>query len=351
MLACSTPRPQDDQSYDFYLGTYDDEDTHQPGIYRFTLAADGSLTNQGRAAEASNPSFLAYTPDRSALLAVEETGSGGSVVAFALDNNELRLINRQPTSAPGPCHVNVNEDKFVTVATYGGGTLELFQLDETNQLSARQDVQDHRQRGADEPHAHSSYYLDGGKSVIAADLGTDEIWLYSLDPSQPGLHPASPPALKLADGAGPRHLDIHPNGRWLYVINELNSTVTQLLYDNNTLTVGDSWSTLPPDYAGENYCADIHISQDGRFVYGSNRGHNSVVVYAIDQATGALTALEHEPVAGDWPRNLALSPDERFLLVANQRSKNITTLARDGQTGMLDYVTSTVAPIPVCIIF
>ena len=155
----------------------------------------------------------------------------------------------------------------------------------------------------------------------------------------------------MVEGAGPRHLTLHPNGKWIYVINELNSTVTLITKTGSTLTGGESWSTLPSNFTGESFCADIHVSRDGKFLYGSNRGHNSIVVYAIDQRSGSLEALEFESVAGDWPRNFALSPDEKMLLVANQRSKNITTLARDPKTGLLDYVTSTTAPIPVCILF
>jgi 6-phosphogluconolactonase len=353
VLGCSTPRPSETgQSQNFYLGTYNDPGTHEPGIYHFTLRADGSLINNGRAAEANNPSFLAYTPDRGHLLAVEEQGGErrGNLIAFTVNRDRLTDPQRQAVSGGGPCHVNSNAEGYITVATYAGGTLELFRL-EDGVLTPRLDLQDHRQRGDEEPHTHSSYYLDGGREVLAVDLGTDEVWHYRLDPSSQKLAPASPPAIPMQEGAGPRHLDLHPNGKWIYVINELNSTVTQLERRDDGIRVVSSWSTLPDDFTGENYCADIHVSSDGRFVYGSNRGHNSVVVYAVDQRSGSLTPLEYEAVAGDWPRNLALSPDERYLLVANQRSKNITTLARSEKTGMLDYVTSTEAPIPVCIRF
>ncbi|WP_238749827.1 lactonase family protein [Neolewinella maritima] len=335
----------------FFLGTYNDDGVHEPGIYHFTLNSDGTLTNNGRVAEASSPSFLAYTPDRSRLVAVEEVNGGGSVASFRVNGSDLELLNRRPTSAPGPCHINVTRDGYVTVATYGGGTLELWRLATDGVLSERLDVQDHRARGAETPHAHSSYYLNDDTEVLAVDLGTDEVWHYTLDKRANTLRPATPPAVKMEDGAGPRHLTIHPNGKWIYVINELNSTVTQIAMDGTDLSVVESWSTLPDDFTGESFCADIHVSSDGRFLYGSNRGHNSIVVYSIDAGTGALTALEHESVAGDWPRNFALSPDEAYLLVANQRSKNITTLARNQQTGMLDFVTRTTAPIPVCILF
>ena len=354
-LACTTPTTTapvaPPPATSFFLGTYDDPGVHEPGIYRYTLNTDGSLTNEGRVAEASNPSFLSYNPDRTILVNVEELDGGGSVASFAVNGTELSLNNRRSTSASGPCHINVNRDGYVTAATYGGGTVELWKLGTDGMLSDRLDVQDHRQRGAETPHAHSSYYINADKEVLAVDLGTDEVWRYDLDEAAGRLVPTTPPAVKLAEGAGPRHLTIHPNGKWIYVINELNSTMTQLNRSGNTLDTVASWSTLPADFTGESFCADVHLSRDGKYLYGSNRGHNSIVVFAVDERTGALTTLEHESVAGDWPRNFALSPTEDYLLVANQRSKNITTLRRDKGTGLLDYVTSTTAPIPVCILF
>ena len=336
----------------FLVGTYDDPGVHQPGIYRFVLEADGSLTNAGRVAEASNPSFLAYDSDRSTLVAVEQLNDeDGRVVSFGVDGDSLILRNRQTAGGRGPCHVNVNQAGYVTVANYTAGSIELLQLNGEGRLSEPLDLQDHRQRGGEEPHAHSSYYINGDQEVLAVDLGTDEVWHYRIDNRTKKLTPAAPPAVAMQEGAGPRHLTIHPNEKWIYVINELNSTVTQVSREEGGLTVVDSWSTLPEDFTGESFCADIHVSRDGRFVYGSNRGHNSIVVFSVDQESGALTPLEYESVAGDWPRNFALSPAEDYLLVANQRSKNITTLSRNKETGMLDYVSSTSAPIPVCILF
>ena len=331
----------------FLLGTYDEDSVHTPGIYRYTLLPDGSLRSQGRVAEAHNPSFLTYTADRQQVLAVEELGAGaGSVLAFDVRDGALTNPQQQTVQGGAPCHVAVNPAGYVTVATYVGGTLELFRLTD-GKLSPRLDLQDHQQPET-EAHAHSSYFTNSGHTVLAADLGTDEVWHYTLTDAQ--LQPAAPATVRLAEGAGPRHLALHPNQRWAYVINELNSTITQLDLTND-LAIVATWSTLPEDYEGENYCADIHISQDGRFLYGSNRGHNSIVAYRIEDPSGALTLLEHEAVAGDWPRNFALSPTEEYLLIANQRSKNVTTLSRNKDTGMLDFVTSTTTPIPVCILF
>lgn len=354
LCTCATPQappsPPAASTTPFLLGTYNDPGVHEPGIYRFALRTDGTLENRGRVVAIASPSFLAYNAERTALVAVEESATG-SVAAFRVVGDSLVYTNSQPSGGGGPCHVNVSTDGYVAVANYGGGTVELLRLNNDLHLSEPLDVSDHRERGGETPHAHSSYFINRDRELLSVDLGTDEVWRYRIDKPAGKLISQSPPAVAMEAGAGPRHLTLHPGGKWIYVINELNSTVTQLLRNGSDLSVVDSWSTLPDGYTGQNACADIHVSKDGKFLYGSNRGHNSIVVYAIDAATGGLTPLEYEPVAGDWPRNFALSPREDFLLVANQRSKNITTLRRNETTGMLDYVTSTQAPIPVCILF
>ncbi len=354
LCTCATPQPKDSppagSATTFLLGTYDDPGVHDPGIYRFALNADGTLENLGRVVEIASPSFLSYSADRTALVAVEETETG-SIAAFRVMGDSLIYTNSQPSGGGGPCHVNISDDGYVAVANYGGGTTELLRLGSDARLSKPLDVSDHRERGGETPHAHSSYFLNGDTEMLSVDLGTDEVWHYTIDKAAGKLVPTVPPAVEMKPGAGPRHLTVHPNGKWIYVINELNSTVTQVRRAGSELSVVDSWSTLPEDFTGESFCADIHVSRDGKFLYGSNRGHNSIVVYAVDERSGALTPLEYEPVAGDWPRNFSLSPAEDFLLVANQRSKNITSLRRNKKTGMLDYVSSTQAPIPVCIVF
>ena len=337
----------------FFLGTYDDPGVHPPGVYSLLLHTDGSLTNLGRVAQANNPSYLAHSPDRTFLIAVEELDQQtGNVVSFAVQGDTLVSRNRRPSGGIAPCHVAVDDAGLVSVSNYSSGTLELLRIGDEGKLSGPSDLEGHDVFGASSPHAHSSYFINGQREVIAADLGTDELWHYLVDREKGDLVPADPPTIKLEAGAGPRHLAVHPDGRWIYAINELNSSVTQLTYDEaSRFTVGESWSTLPPDYAGDNYCADIHISADGKYLYGSNRGHNSIAVFAIRPDNGALEPVEHESVAGDWPRNFSLSPDESYLLVANQRSKNITTLRRDAANGTLEYVTSTDVPVPACILF
>ena len=356
LLACqATNRPNEPLTatatgIPFYLGTYDDPGIHEPGIYRFLLHPDGTVTNDGRMAEAHSPSFLALSPDRRTIVTVEElNGKPGNVVSFRVQDDTLLLHNRQPAGGVGPCHVAISPQRTVAVANYVSGTVQTMPLATDGTLGQPSGFDQHT-RGEDEPHAHSNYFLEEGRQMISADLGTDQIWYYDVEPATGQIRAREPATVDLTDGAGPRHLAIHPNGRWIYAINELNSTVTQLNYDGEKLTAEQAWSTLPDAFDGESFCADIHISADGKFLYGSNRGHNSIAVFGID-AAGKLELLETESVAGDWPRNFALSPDERFLLVANQRSKNITVLGRDPKTGLLDYVSTSPAPVPVCILF
>ncbi len=334
----------------FFLGTYDGEG-HDNGIYRFTLQPDGILRNEGRVAEASSPSFLAFNADRSQLVAVEELEKG-LVAAYAVEGDKLTLLNRQPSGGKHPCHVAVSNEGYVAVSNYSSGTVEMLKLTGEG-LSAPIDVEEHNPKGGKGgAHAHSAYFINNGAEVLSADLGTGELWHYRLYKDSGEIDPMYQPTVAMAQGAGPRHIAFHPNGKWQYAINELNSTITQVSRrKDNVLVAGESWSTLPADYRGDNACADIHVDRAGRFLYGSNRGHNSIVVFEIDQETGALSLVEHESVAGDWPRNFALSPDEKFLLVANQRSGNITTLLRDQGDGELTFVGSTAAPTPVCILF
>ena len=333
------------EAHNFYLGTYDGD--HAPGIYHFTLSPDGMLTNNGLRATASNPSYLALSADKRTLLAVEEEQQG-QVRSFRIGAGGLAYLNRQPTRGAHPCHVAVDAAGAVVVSNYTGGNLASYLLDENGLLSPPLSTADHRRLGAEAPHAHSAYFLAGDR-VLSADLGTDAVWRYRMTDGR--LDPLTPQKIDLPGGAGPRHIALHPNGRWAYVINEYGGSITQLTgVDTGVPTAGPTVPTLPPDYTGENKCADIVITADGRYLYGSNRGHNSIAAFRIDATDGHLSPLGHESVRGDWPRNIALSPDDRYLLVANQKSNDISTFALT-DTGVLNYVTTSTAPTPVCIVF
>lgn len=343
------------KSQEFFVGTYTDGESE--GIYKYRLHRNGDLEQVGLAAASENPSFLAFSPDQKFLVAVNEIDKEGSgtVESFRVEGDQLELIKRSSSGGAHPCFVTVNATGFVLVANYTGGNIGLLRLDAAGQLSPLLDRQQHQGQGTTErqeaPHAHSAWFVPASDEVIAVDLGTNQLWCSTLDEAQATLRPSEPPTLDFEAGAGPRHLTFHPNGKWIYVLNELNATLALVeRSEAGTYAVSATISTLPEDFQGPNLCADIHVSSDGKFVYASNRGHNSIVSYEV-QADGRLRLLGHTSTHGNWPRNFSLSPDERFLLVANQRSNNIVSYRRDASNGQLEYIGEITAPAPVCILF
>jgi 6-phosphogluconolactonase len=347
-----------------YVGTY--TDGRSKGIYLFRMdLTSGQLTPIGLAAETANPSFLAIHPNHRYLYAVNEIGNfegtdSGAVSAFALDpvTGKLTPLNQQSSRGGGPCHLIVDrEGKDVLVANYGGGCVAVLPIQPGGRLGpATCFIQHHgssvnpqRQK---EPHAHSINLDAANRFALAADLGLDKILIYRFDPDKGTLVPSDPAAAAVAPGSGPRHVAFHPNGRWAYVINEMASTVTTFDYDPKagTLTTVQTVSTLPEGFTGSNTTAEIQIDPSGRFLYGSNRGHDSLAIFAIDPSTGRLTPVGRESTGGKNPRNFLIDPTGHYLLAANQDSDNIVVFRIDLQTGQLTR-TGQVAevPKPVCI--
>lgn len=355
-MYCESPR--------VYFGTY--TDTTSKGIYVGTFdLAEGRLPAVELAAEAARPSFLAIHPRRPWLYAVGEVADfqgkkTGVVRAFALEpSGKLRRLNEQPSGGMGPCHVTVEPGgRCVLVANYGGGSVASLPIEEDGRLGPPGSVIQHQGRGPNPrrqegPHAHSINVDPTGRFALAADLGCDKVFVYRLDAAAGRLVPHDPPAVALAPGAGPRHLAFHPSGRFAYVINELDSTVTALSYDAaaGRLTVLASVSTLPADFSGTNTTADVHVHPTGKFLYGSNRGHDSIAIFAIG-VDGTLRLLGHQSTRGKTPRNFALDPTGRYLLAANQDSDTVAVFRINAQTGLLSPVGEPVAvPRPVCIRF
>jgi 6-phosphogluconolactonase len=330
-----------------YIGSY--ADSADAGIYIYDFhIADRKFQRIQELTGHFNPSFLALHPDGNYLYAVNETGnykgeSSGSVTAFSVDpgSGRLSFINRQSSLGAHPCHISVLPNgKFVAVANYSGGSVVLLPICGNGALEKVSGLVNHegsgpnprRQRSA---HAHSAYPVSDGASLVAADLGIDKVMFYRIG-STGFLEPASPtPYLRMEPGAGPRHIAIHPTDNWLYVINELNSTITMVSPDPNTgrPSVGRTVSTLPEEFEGENYCADIRIHPSGRFLYGSNRGHNSIAIFELTPE-GTPVLIGHRATGGDWPRNFNIDPSGHFLFVANQRSGNLTVFEIDPETGL-----------------
>ncbi|WP_205504481.1 lactonase family protein [Rufibacter psychrotolerans] len=344
-----------------YVGTYAKPDAESIFAYKLNEET-GELTRVLGVKGGENPSFLTLSADRKHLYAVNETTEyqgqkSGAVSAFAIDQQtgNLTFLNQQPSLGGAPCYISLDhQNKVALVANYVGGNVAAFPLQADGSLSASSDMDQHQGKGPrkqqDAAHAHCIIPDPDNEYALAVDLGIDQIVSYKLDKSAGKLERQAQPAFATKAGAGPRHLTFHPNKRFAYVINELNATMTSLMYNagNGTFTEVETVPTIPSDYTGENACADVHVSADGKFLYGSNRGHNSIVVFAIDQNTNKLTLVQHVSVQGNWPRNFGLSPSGKTLLVANQRSNNITTYKVDLQSGKLTFTGhSAQVPSPV----
>lgn len=347
-----------------FVGTYT-TDTNSEGIYSYYMGDTGGLMRLG-AFKSNNPSFLTVDSSKRFLYAVNELGEfggkpGGGVSAFAIDpsTRALRLLNEQPSLGADPCHLTLDRKRrALLVANYTGGNVSAFPIRADGTLGPSTDLENHQGSGPKEqqkgPHAHCIMLDPSERYALAADLGIDKVMIYKFNAASGKLEPGKQPFAQLKAGAGPRHLTFHPNGRWVYVINELDSTMTVLHYNKGkgTLTELETVSTLPADFSGVSYCADVHVSHGGRFLYGSNRGHNSIVVFEIDRRTGKLKLVQHMSTGGDWPRNFAIEPYGRYLLVANQRSNTIVTLRINSETGELSPTNEVEQiPAPVCIRF
>ncbi len=354
----------DSEGMGLYLGTYTRGKSQ--GIYQARLDTEtGKLHALDLAAELENPSFLARHPTRPVVYAVGEVNnfggekSAGAVSALKRDpaSGRLELLNQQTTGGAHPCHVSVTPcGKFVMVANYSGGSVACYPVQEDGSLGAMSGFVQHegssvspRQKG---PHAHSINPDPAGRFFYAADLGIDKIFIYRLDGGK--LVPSQPAFAALAPGSGPRHFTFHPNGRYAYGINELLSTITAFEYNAETGALAEMQTigTLPEGFEGQNTTADVHVHPSGKFLYGSNRGHDSIAAYRIDPASGKLALLGHASSGGKSPRNFGIDPSGRYLLAAHQESDNVVAFRIDGETGLLEPTGSELEPgSPVCVVF
>lgn len=350
-----------------YFGTY--SGGKSKGIYYAPFGAStGRVGTPELAAELTNPSYLAIHPSKKWLYAIGEIsgfnkGPGGAVSAMAIEpDGRLTLLNQQSSGGPGPCHVSVDPSgRCALVANYGGGSVASLPIGPDGRLGEAVSVIQHRGKGANPrrqegPHAHSINCDAAGRFAFAPDLGLDKVFVYRLDAAKASLSDNEPPFAKLPDGAGPRHFAFHPNGRFAFVIDELDCTVAVFAYDaqRGVLDRKQIVSTLPEgtERRDDYTCADIHVHPSGKFVYGSNRGHHSIAMFSCNPETGELKLLGCEPTRGKTPRNFALDPAGRFLLAANQDSDSVTVFRIDEATGRLAPVGRPIeVPKPVCIKF
>jgi 6-phosphogluconolactonase len=350
-------------NYIVYVGNY--KGKNGAGIYACRLdAASGRLAAIGLVAETVNPSYLAIHPNHQFLYAANnyQGQGGGTVSAFAIDRKTAKLafLNSVSTRGADPYFLTVDKTgRAVVAVNYASGSVVLLPIKEDGRLAEvsafveRQgsSVNPTLQSG---PHPHSVKVSADNRFAIVADRGTDQVAVYRLDALKGALTPNEPPYATVKPGSGPRHLDIHPNGKFVYVINELQNSVTAFDYDaaKGVLKEVQTVPTLPKDFAGNNLPADIHVHPSGKFLYGSNRGHDSIAVFQIDRKTGALKPLEHIPTQGRSPRGFGIDPTGSYLIAANQTTGNLVVFRIDRKTGRLTPTGQTVElGTPVCLQF
>jgi 6-phosphogluconolactonase len=350
-----------------FFGTYTAGNSPSKGIYTGQLDLDtGALTSVALATASTEPSYLALHPGGRFLYAVNEVSdfegnASGGVEAFAIgpSGTELRRLNQVASGGGAPCHLAVDRQaRFVVVANYGGGSVASFPIQADGSLGPRAGFVQHEGRGPnlqrqEAAHAHLAAFDSAARRLFVCDLGIDQVRVYGLGPAG-ALVPNVPPSVSLRPGAGPRHLAFAPSGRFVYVNNELDSTVTVFTHDPDTgmMSMVDTVTTLPAGFSGPNSTAHIQATRDGKFLYVSNRGHNSLAIFRIDERTGRLTAAGHTSTGGKTPRDFAIDPTGSFLLAANQDSDTVVVFRIDGQSGALAPVGQPVpVPRPVCVAF
>jgi 6-phosphogluconolactonase len=313
----------------------------------------GALTSPRLDVEAVQPAFFVIHPDGRHLYTCN-SGSPGGISAYAIDPKTANLtrINGVPSGGDDPSYVCLDHTaRFALVANYNSGNIAAFALQPDGSIGARTAFVQHTGRSINpqrqtHAYAHSIIVDPTNHFALAADLGVDKLFVYRFDDRTGALTPNDPPFAAVTPGSGPRHVTFHPNGRWVYLINEMGCTVTAFNWDSarGALAEFQTVPTLPADFKGANTCAEILVHPNGKFLYASNRGHDSIVVFAIDAASGRLTALEHVPTQGRTPRNFAFDPTGRWIICTNQDSNNAVVFRVDDATGRL---TQTGKPVPV----
>lgn len=346
---------------DVYFGTYTDKNKSE-GIYRSMLDMEnGRLSEPELAVRAANPSFIEIHPNGKFLYAAAE-GKTGLVRAYGIEpaTRKLKLLNECSSGGSGPCHISIDrEGKVLLAANYGSGSIASIPINADGTLSAPASVIQHKGSSINpkrqkEPHAHSINPSPDGRFAFAADLGLDKIMIYKLDSATGKLDANTPESAKVKAGAGPRHLTFHPDGKFAYVISELDETMTVYAYNakSGALTEIQQISTLPDDFKGVSWCAEVRVHPNGKFLYGSNRGHDSIVIYKIDPEKGTLTLSGFQNAGIKNPRNFNLDPSGRFCVVANHDSGSVCTFRVDPETGALEPAGKPISiGKPVCVRF
>ncbi|MDV7186587.1 lactonase family protein [Lutibacter sp. TH_r2] len=334
------------QNVELYVGTYT-VNTGGEGIYRYYFnTKTGELHHKLLVTKVKNPSFITLSKNKKKLFTVSENGENGVVQSYSLNKGKSALISETKSNGAAPCHISLNKNNStLVVSNYGGGTIALYKVSKTGKIATAFQVFNHNIK-QDKAHAHSAKFFKN--NLFTADLGRDFLAQYVVKPDDSYQLKDT---ILMKDKAGPRHFEISKKGKFIYVINELNSTISVLKNNNNNYTNIQNINTLNTTYTGKNSCADIHLSKNQQFLYGSNRGENSIVVFKRNKKNGKLTKIQSIGVEGNWPRNFTLSPNGKFLLVANQYSNNICVFKVHKKTGKLNFVEDYKQASPVCLIF
>jgi 6-phosphogluconolactonase len=367
LLALCGPLPGEEKAHSLtvYAGTYTGGKSQ--GIYLFRFdPASGKASKVELAAKTESPSFLALHPSGRFLYSVGEMQRfegkpSGALSAFAIEpeSGKLKLLNQEQSGGQGPCHLVVHPDgTHLVAANYGSGSVCAYRLDENGRLAELTDLIQHQGKSADPrrqegPHAHCVGFDRAGRFLLAADLGLDKLLVYRVVGGKSFLQPGDPPSASLAPGAGPRHFVFHPGGQFAYVISEIACTVTGFSWDGakGVLKEIETVSSLPGKVEPGYSTAEIEVHPSGKFLYGSNRGHDSIAVFAIAR-DGTLSPIQHQPTGGKTPRSFGIDPGGRYLLAANQDSGTIVVCRIDQETGRLVATGEVVeVPSPVCVKF
>ncbi len=329
-----------------YVGTYTNGDSE--GIYQFQFNTEtGELTNKQLAATTENPSYLTFSTDKKFIYAVGE-GSTSSVSAFKVGKeNNLELLNTVSSNGGAPCHISMNKTNTrAVVSNYSGGTVSIYNINKDGSLNNAHQIFNHNTDSI-VSHAHSAQFFEN--DLYVSDLGKNAVYKYMLDDTNYKLADSS--IIKMNTNSGPRHFSLTKDGQFIYIINEFSNTITAAKKIDNNFTLINNYSTLSDDFKDVSYCADIHLSKDEKFLYGSNRGENSIAVFKRNTTDGTLEKIQNISTEGNWPRNFTLDPSGQFLLVANQKSKNISIFSIDNATGKLKFLHDVKVTSPVCLLF
>jgi 6-phosphogluconolactonase len=361
LVAQTSQKASGQGEYIVYLGTYTDKASKGIYAYRFNPAT-GKAASLGLVAETPNPAFLAATPNGRNVYAVNWKGGnnmpGDMISTYAMDpkTGKLTFLNRVSSKGEMPTHLTTDQTgKMLLVVNYTGGNVAAYQILGDGRLSEARANHQHSGKSVHRlpgPHTHGVVVSPDNRYAFVAEVGLDRVYSYAIDPAKGTMTPHNPPFVDVAPGTAPRHLAIHPNGKFLYANDESRPAVTVFQVNGGSLKEIQELPSVPADYKGRNSTAEIQIDQAGRFVYVSNRGHNSIAVFGVDAATGKLTPIEHTPTQGDTPRNFSLDPTGAYLFAANQNSDTVVIFRVDPKTGRLTPTGEVLqAPTPTCVLF